>query len=107
MESLALQPEAKGQPLNKGARRLHHCYAEITSLSERTEPLTSESAAQLADDNVTYNLWKFDDMKVLLRCKIHGVLESQAGLPSSSQSSTTSQFSQAGVRYIYFFSFGN
>jgi hypothetical protein len=32
----------------------------------------------LKDDNQTYNLWRFGDLKVLIRCKIHGLIPSHS-----------------------------
>jgi len=32
----------------------------------------------LKEDNLTYNLWNFGNMKILIRCKIHGVVRDPA-----------------------------
>jgi hypothetical protein len=39
-----------------------------------TEEKNLNSATEECEDNVTYNMWQFGYLKILIRCKVHGML---------------------------------
>ncbi len=42
--------------------------------TNKTNNSDNHTQIQLTEDNLTYNMWRFDDLNVLIRCKIHGVV---------------------------------
>jgi hypothetical protein len=53
------------------------CSLQMPSVQKPVKLDTSEqpsSSLNLEEDNLTYNVWQFGPIKVLIRCKIHGYI---------------------------------
>jgi len=48
---------------------------------QETQQPQPEFESELENENLTYNLWKFGDIRILVRCKIHGFISTTTPTP--------------------------